>query len=156
MLLFSRTGPLTWSHFYLFAHHWMSWAFSILSRVHTALELGKQLKKLVFFPFLSSPKDILKIWSLFSTFLNLKQNLVQTFCFFKSAIFRYYKVANGTTHTCTWRDITQQSHLLQPYYKREVTYQNILYLHLVIEFQATSNFVILLFNWKRLNSTTYS
>jgi hypothetical protein len=35
--------------------------FSILSRGYTAFELGKQLKKLVFFPFFSSPKDILKM-----------------------------------------------------------------------------------------------
>jgi len=155
MLLFSRTGPLTDPRFHLFAHHWMSWAFSIFGRDHTAFELGKQLKKHVFFPFFSSPKVLSKYWILFNIFPNFKQNLVQTFCSLKSAIFRYYKVANGTTHTCTWQDITQQSHLLQPYYNREMTYQNILYLHLVIVFHAANNFVIW-FVWKPLNCTTYS
>jgi hypothetical protein len=35
-------------------------------------------------------------------------------------------------------------------------YQTRLYLHLVVEFHATSNSVILLFVWKLLNFTTYT
>jgi hypothetical protein len=34
--------------------------------------------------------------------------------------YTYAKTANETTHACTLQDITQQSHLLQPYPKQDV------------------------------------
>lgn len=44
-------------------------------------------------------------------------------------------------HICTYQAITQQSHMLQPYFKQEMTQQTLLYLHL-LEVHASSSSVI--------------
>ena len=74
---------------------------------------------------------------------------------FKSTFFRYNKITNGTTHICTYQAITQQLHMLQPYFKQEMTQQTLLYLHL-LEVHASSSSVISQPIQKLFNCTTYN
>ena len=60
---------------------------------------------------------------------------------FKSAVFRYNTITNGKTHICTYQAITKQLHMLQPYFKQEMTQQTLLYLH-PLEVHASSSSVI--------------
>jgi hypothetical protein len=46
-------------------------------------------------------------------------------------------------HTCILQDVTQQSHMLQPCLKQEMTLQMRFCVHLVVEFCAGSSNVIL-------------
>ena len=75
---------------------------------------------------------------------------------FKSAFFfRYNKITNGTTNICTYQAITQQSHMLQPYFKQEMTQQTLLYLHL-LEVHASSSNVIYQPVQRLFECTTYN
>jgi hypothetical protein len=71
----------------------------------------------------SFPKDTSNIWK----FPVKKKKLVWAcFMFRSNQFYTYAKIANETTHACTLQDITQQSHLLQPYPKQDVV-QHILF-----------------------------
>ena len=73
---------------------------------------------------------------------------------FKSAFFRYNKITNETTNICTYQTITQQSYMLQPYFKQEMTQQTLLYLHL-LEVHASSSNIISQPVQKLFDCTTY-
>jgi hypothetical protein len=75
-------------------------------------------------------------------------------CSFKSATFRYNKIAYGTAHTRTKQDITKKSHMLQPYSMQEITQQTLLFLPLVVEVGASSISVIWHSSQKLFDSAT--
>jgi hypothetical protein len=92
--------------------------FSIFCRVHTTSELGK-----------TTPFQ--KALSTFGSFRIIhtpveKKKFGMDMMYFQ--VFQFYtygKISNETTQTCTLQDITQQSHLLQPYPKQEVAQQTL-------------------------------
>jgi hypothetical protein len=53
----------------------------------------------------------------FSSLSKISCTLFFQFCHFS----RYTTFTGGAIHSCTYQDITQQSHILQPYSKEEVT-----------------------------------
>jgi hypothetical protein len=57
-------------------------------------------------------------------------------------------------HICTYQAITQQLHMLQPYFKQEMTQQTLLYLHL-LELHASISNVISQPVQKLFDCTTY-
>jgi hypothetical protein len=90
-------------------------------------------QKLVFLPFSALQKLLSTFWMIPCYFFTiLMQNLMHTHCSFKS-FSRYAKIVHATMHTCPYRDITQQSHVIQPFSKQEMSEQSVLYLHLVVE-----------------------
>jgi len=77
-----------------------------------------------------------------TVFPQFKQNLMQTHCSFKSAIFHVYQ-------NCKWNSMyltshhSTTTHVLEPYLKQEITQENIFYLHLVKEVGAGNNIILL-------------
>jgi hypothetical protein len=85
--------------FICFAHQWTSWVFGIFSRCHTTFELGKPLNNLCSSHFLLSKPYMQHFEEFCSIIPQLKQNLMQTCCSFKSAIFLVHQNCKwNTTH----------------------------------------------------------
>ena len=89
-----------------------------------------------------SPKVTFQRFESFcSISFSFKENLMQTHCFFKSAIFFVYQ--NGHwNNTLILQKPLLSSHMLQLYSKQEMTKQSLLHLHAAIEVGASSSSVI--------------
>lgn len=86
--------------------------------------LSNLTEKLVFFHCLLSKSLFQHFESFCTIFPYLKTKSNAEHVVLSSLPFsRHTQITNGTTHTCNEQDITQQSHMLQPYCMQELTLQ---------------------------------
>jgi len=95
----------------------------------------------VFFPLSAHQRLLFKVFKFLVVSHSFKENLTQTWSFFKSAIFFVHQ--NGHwNNTLTLKKPLLGSHMLQLYSKQEMTKQSLLHLLALIEVGASGSSVI--------------